>query len=133
VQFDGVLLHDVTESGRAPELHRLLLRYAQATINVLAQSAACNALHSLGQRTARWLLSSGDRAGNERFELTQDFLARMLGARRATVTKAASELQTAGAIAYTRGHIHIVDRARLEAATCECYLLMRSQYEAVFA
>lgn len=133
LQCDGDLLRDLTASGEAPELHRLLLRYAQATINVLAQSAACNALHSLGQRTARWLLSSSDRADSERFELTQDFLSRMLGARRATVTKAAAGLQSTGAIAYTRGHIHILDRSTLERATCECYRIMREQFETVFA
>jgi CRP-like cAMP-binding protein len=133
LQCDGEVLRELTASGRAPELHRLLLRYAQATINVLAQSAACNALHTLGQRTARWLLSSADRAGSDRFELTQDFLSRMLGVRRASVTKAAGMLQRAHAIEYTRGHIHVLDRALLEAQSCECYLLMRKQYETVFA
>jgi CRP-like cAMP-binding protein len=130
---DGDVLRELTASGGAPELQRLLLRYAQATINVLAQSAACNALHSLPQRTARWLLSSCDRAGSDRFELTQHFLSRMLGARRASVTNAAGALQAAHAIAYTRGRIHILDRAILEAASCECYRLMREQYETVFA
>jgi CRP-like cAMP-binding protein len=133
LRFDGDVLLGLTSSGAAPELHRLLLRYAQATINVLAQSAACNALHSLPQRTARWLLSSCDRAGSDQFELTQEFLAKMLGARRASVTDAASALQRAKAIDYTRGHIHVRDRSLLERAACECYRLMQKQYESVFA
>jgi CRP-like cAMP-binding protein len=133
LRIEGSVLKGLTANGEMPQLQRLLLRYAQATINVLAQSAACNALHTLTQRTARWLLSSGDRAGSERFELTQDFLSRMLGARRASVTKAASALQDMHAIAYSRGRIRITDRAILESEACECYLLMRTQFETVFA
>jgi len=132
IGFDGMLLRDLTASGKAPELHRLLLRYAQATINVLAQSAACNALHSIDQRTARWLLTSRQRAASDNFSLTQDFLARMLGSRRASVTSAASRLQRMEIIAYDRGHIHILDAAALEAEACECYGLMRAQNELVF-
>jgi CRP-like cAMP-binding protein len=133
LRVDGSLLHSLTASGAAPELHRLLLRYAQATINVLAQSAACNALHSLPQRTARWLLSSRERAGSDSFELTQEFLARMLGARRASVTDAAGELQRAGTIRYSRGHIEVRDYVALTIASCECYTIMRDQFLAVFA
>ena len=81
VRLDGSTLRTVTASGVAPTLHRLLLRYAQATINTLAQASSCNALHSVHQRTARWLLSSRDRAGSDTFSLTQEFLARMLGVR----------------------------------------------------
>ncbi len=132
VRIDGSLLHALTTSDAAPELHRLLLRYAQATINVLAQSAACNALHSLPQRTARWLLSSRERAGADSFELTQEFLSRMLGVRRASVTVAAGHLQDAGTIRYTRGHIEVLDAAALETASCECYAVMRDEYAKVF-
>ncbi len=132
VRIDGSLLHALTTSGAAPELHRLLLRYAQATINVLAQSAACNALHALPQRTARWLLSSRERAGDDSFELTQEFLSRMLGVRRASVTVAAGHLQDAGTIRYSRGHIEVLDVTALEAAACECYTVMRDEYVKVF-
>jgi CRP-like cAMP-binding protein len=133
IQFDGDMIHDLTVSNRAPELHRLLLRYAQATINVLAQSAACNALHPISQRAARWMLQSRDRAGNDFFSLTQDFLAKMLGVRRASVSEAAGSLQDSKIIEYTRGHIHVLDGAALERSSCECYQLMRSEYARVFA
>ena len=128
VRLDGKILRKVTVSGDAPELHRLLLRYAQTTINVLAQSAACNALHSVSQRTARWLLQTRDRAGSDSFSLTQEFLAKMLGVRRASVTAIAVDLQDRGIIAYGRGHIEILDGSRLEAQSCECYAVLREQY-----
>jgi CRP-like cAMP-binding protein len=132
VRFDGFVLRKFTENGQAPELHRLLLRYAQATINVLAQSAACNALHPVSQRTARWLLQSRDRAGNDYFSLTQEFLSRMLGVRRSSVTVVAGDLQRDGLIEYNRGHIKLLDRDALIAQSCECYQLMRDEYERVF-
>jgi CRP-like cAMP-binding protein len=128
VRLDGRILRKVTASGEAPELHRLLLRYAQTTINVLAQSAACNALHSVPQRAARWLLSTRDRAGSDSFSLTQEFLAKMLGVRRASVTAIALDLQDRGIIVYGRGNIEILDAASLERETCECYAVMREQY-----
>lgn len=133
IRFDGALLRSITSSDEAPELHRLLLRYAQATINVLAQSAACNVLHSITQRTARWLLQSRDRAGSNEFGLTQEFLARMLGVRRASVTRSARLLQRERIIDYDRGQIRILDPAALEAGCCECYELMRAEYALVFA
>jgi CRP-like cAMP-binding protein len=132
VRLDGKILQKLTDSGEAPELHRLLLRYAQASINVLAQSAACNALHAVVARTARWLLQSHDRAGKDEFSLTQDFLARMLGVRRASVTEVALEFAKDGSISYTRGHIKVLDRDALLAKSCECYRLMRDEYELVF-
>jgi CRP-like cAMP-binding protein len=128
VRLDGKILRRLTASGEAPELHRLLLRYAQTTINVLAQSAACNALHSVPQRTARWLLSTRDRAGSDSFSLTQEFLAKMLGVRRASVTAIALDLQDRGIMAYGRGNIEILDAEALERETCECYAVMREQY-----
>jgi CRP-like cAMP-binding protein len=128
IRFDGRILRTVTSSGAAPELHRLLLRYAQGTINVLAQSAACNALHSIKQRTARWLLQTRDRAGKDQFSLTQEFLAKMLGVRRASVTEIALGLQDCGIIDYNRGHIHILDVAALESESCECYWVIRDEY-----
>jgi CRP-like cAMP-binding protein len=132
VLLDGAILRTLTNSREAPELHRLLLRYAQATINVLAQSAACNALHSITQRTARWLLLTRDRAGADDFSLTQEFLAKMLGVRRSSVTEIAGDFQHQKVIEYTRGHIHIKDVRALEAESCECYRLMRDEYARVF-
>jgi CRP-like cAMP-binding protein len=108
------------------------LRYAQASINVLAQSAACNALHSVPARTARWLLQSQDRAGADEFWLTQEFLSRMLGVRRASVTEVASDLQDDGTITYTRGHIKVLDRSILEEKSCECHQLITEEFERVF-
>jgi len=132
LRLNGPILRDLTTSGAAPELHRLLLRYAQATINVLAQSAACNALHSVPERTARWLLMSGDRTGSNSFSLTQEFLAKMLGVRRASVTNIAVNLQSQGIIKYRRSSIQVVNRDGLEAASCECYKLMRDEYALVY-
>jgi CRP-like cAMP-binding protein len=133
VRLDGAILRKLTASGQAPALHSLLLRYAQANINTLAQSAACNALHDIAQRTGRWLLSSRDRAGSNRFALTQDFLAKMLGVRRASVTEVARDLQSRKIIDYRRGEINILDVGALEQQTCECYRIMREEYELVFA
>jgi CRP-like cAMP-binding protein len=112
----------------APRLQWLLMRYAQGTINVLAQSTACNALHSVRQRTARWLLMTRDRAGSDRFDLTQEFLSKMLGVRRAGVTEVALELQRAGIIDYARKQMEILDAQRLAEIACECYGLIRHEY-----
>lgn len=131
VRLDGGALRTLAESGNVPRLQRLLLRYAQGTINVLAQSAACNALHSVYQRTARWLLLSRDRAGSDYFSLTQDFLAKMLGVRRASVTNAAARLERERIIEYDRGNIHVRNGEALEAAACECYWYMRNEFALV--
>ena len=125
--FNGAELRQI-EHAAAPQLQRLLLRYAPATINVLAQSAACNALHSVRERTARWLLLTRDRAGGETFDLTQEFLAKMLGVRRVSVTEIAGDLQREGIIEYIRRQIRILDSKRLEATACECYELIRDEY-----
>jgi hypothetical protein len=98
----------------------LLLRHAQALQEQTAQSVACNRRHSIEERCARWLLMTHDRVGSDQFPLTQDFLAFMLGERRASVTVAAGMLQQAGLIRYQRGRISVLDRARLEDASCEC-------------
>jgi hypothetical protein len=132
IVFAGRILRTLTTTGEAPELHRLLLRYAQASINVLAQSAACNALHSVHTRTARWLLQSRDRAGADEFPLTQEFLARMLGVRRASVTEVAGALAKAGSIEYTRGRIRILNGSLLLEQSCECYELLRDEFERVY-
>jgi CRP-like cAMP-binding protein len=91
----------------------------------------CNNAHSTEQRTARWLLTTADRVRNETFPLTQDFLAQMLGVRRQTVSETASRLQADQLIRYTRGIITILDRQRLEAATCACYRIIRDEFAAI--
>ena len=110
-------------------LFPILLRYAQALQEQTAQSVACNRRHGIDERCARWLLMTQDRVGKEQFGLTQDFLAFMLGVRRASVTVAAGMLQRAGLIRYSRGRIAVLDRGGLEAASCECYGIVRQKYE----
>jgi CRP-like cAMP-binding protein len=130
VRFQGAELRNL-EKAAAPVLQRLLLRYAQSTINVLAQSTACNALHTVRERTSRWLLMTRDRAGGDSFDLTQEFLSKMLGVRRAGVTTVAADLQQQGIIEYIRRKIHVLDAYRLENAACECYALIREEYARV--
>jgi CRP-like cAMP-binding protein len=109
------------EMDRRGVFYELLTHYAQALVGFIMQSTACNAVHSVEQRLARWLLMARDRMGSDEFPLTQEFVAMMLGASRPTVTIVASTLQKAGLITYHRGHLTIVDRKKLEAASCECY------------
>jgi hypothetical protein len=109
------------EIDRRDAFHDLMVRYAQALGGFIMQSTACNAVHSVEQRLARWLLLAHDRVGKNEFSLTQEFVAMMLGVSRPTVTIVASTLQKAGLITYHRGHLTIVDREKLEAASCECY------------
>ena len=109
------------EIGRGDAFHDLMVRYAQALGGFIMQSTACNAVHSVEQRLARWLLLAHDRIGKNEFPLTQEFVAMMLGVSRPTVTIVASTLQRAGLITYHRGQLTIVDREKLEAASCECY------------
>jgi len=104
-----------------------LQRYVQVLGMQSTQVAACNRLHEVDERLARWLLMCEDRIGSKFVPLTQEFLAHMLGTRRASVTVAAGILQKAGLITYQRGHVNIVDRIRLEAAACECYRMMQQQ------
>jgi CRP-like cAMP-binding protein len=118
--------------GRAPFLNDLLLRYTHCFHVQVAQAAACNAHHDLVQRLARWLLAAHDRSGEADLSLTQDLIAVMLGVRRSTVSIAARSLQQADLIRYHYGHITIVDRAGLEAAACECYESVMSEYRALF-
>ena len=103
----------------------IVLRYAHVLYEQTSQSVACNRRHSMEQRCARWLLMTHDRVGADQFPLKQEFLAFMLGVRRASVTVAAGMLQHAGLIGYSRGSITIVDRVQLEAAACECYRTIR--------
>ena len=109
------------EMDRRGRFYELLTRYALALVGIVMQSTACNAVHTVEQRLARWLLLAHDRVGKDDFPLTQEFVAMMLGATRPTVTIVAGTLQKAGLITYHRGHLTIVDRERLEAASCECY------------
>lgn len=105
-----------------------LLRYTQALITQISQTAVCNRLHAIEQRLCRWLLLTRDRVPTDQVQMTQEFLAHMLGVRREGVTVAAQHLQAAGLIRYTRGHITILDRPGLEATTCECYQVVRDEF-----
>ncbi|MGB7924925.1 MAG: Crp/Fnr family transcriptional regulator [Pyrinomonadaceae bacterium] len=110
-------------------LHKLLHRYIHTLFVVASQSAACNRRHRVEARLCRWLLMSSDGVGSNELGLTQEFLATMLGVRRAGVTEAALMLQEAGLIDYTRGRIRILKRERLEATTCECYGMVKDEYD----
>jgi CRP-like cAMP-binding protein len=114
---------------RDSPLHDLLQRYTLALFNLVAQSAACNRVHSIEERCGRWLLMTHDRVEADEFSLTQDFLAQMLGVRRPSVSLVASTLQRAGLIRYRRGRITILDRQGLEAAACECYRVIRDEFD----
>jgi CRP-like cAMP-binding protein len=116
------------EFKRGGALHDLLLRYTQGLLLQTSQVAACNRLHSLSQRLARWLLMSYDRCACEELPFTQEFLSLMLGVRRAGVTEAAFVLQTEGYITYRRGHIKIIDREGLEHYACDCYDIIRAEF-----
>ncbi|GAC1389923.1 MAG: Crp/Fnr family transcriptional regulator [Vulcanimicrobiaceae bacterium] len=114
-------------------LLRMMHLYANVLINVMAQCAACNRLHEITERCARWLLMMHDRADGDEFMLVQEFLADMLGVRRPSVSVCASILQRAGYIAYKRGKVRIADRLGLESASCECYGVIRKEYDQMFA
>ena len=116
------------ELDRRGELQRLLMRYVQAQITQVGQTAACNRHHNIEQRFARWLLMVNDSIGKEAFYLTQEFTSQMLGVRRSGVSQVASKLQEANIICYSRGLIKIIDRQKLEAACCECYKMIANEY-----
>jgi CRP-like cAMP-binding protein len=116
------------EFKRAPVLH-LLLRYTQALITQMSQTAVCNRHHSLDQQLCRWLLLSLDRLQGNELMMTQELIANMLGVRREGVTEAALKLQAAGLIRYARGHITVLDRTGIEARSCECYAVVKKEYE----
>ena len=111
------------------QLSKLLYRYTQALFNQLAQHAACSSLHAIEVRCARWLLMTHDRVGVNEFGLTHEFLAQMLGVRRASVSEVANKLQRKGVITYRQGIINILDRKGLESAACEHYTLIRDEYD----
>jgi CRP-like cAMP-binding protein len=113
----------------SPELRATCNAYAQAFLGEALQTAACNSVHMVEERCARWLLMSHDRDDDDTLALTQEYLAEMLGVCRSTVTLAAGALQRAGLIRYRRGAIAVLDRLGLEEASCECYRVIREQYE----
>jgi CRP-like cAMP-binding protein len=122
----GLMLKEFNRAG--PVLH-LLLRYTQALITQMAQTAVCNRHHSLDQQLCRWLLLSLDRLNGNELVMTQELIANMLGVRREGVTEAAGNLQDAGLIKYSRGHITVLDRTGLEARTCECYAVVKKEFD----
>lgn len=115
--------------GAGGTLLSLVLRYAQALQEQIAHSVACNRRHGIDERCARWLLMTRDRVESDQFVLTHEFLAFMLGVRRASVTVAAGMLQQAGLIQYSRGKITVLDAERLQEASCECYPIIRKRYD----
>jgi CRP-like cAMP-binding protein len=120
------------EFAKAGPLQRLLLRYTQALMIQISQTAVCNRLHAVEQRLCRWLLLSHDRVHSDEIQMTQEFIANMLGGRRESVTVAAGRLQDAGLIRYSRGRITIVNRPGLEANVCECYRLVKEETDRLF-
>jgi CRP-like cAMP-binding protein len=117
------------EFNRAGPVQHLLLRYTQALITQMAQTAVCNRHHSLDQQLCRWLLLSLDRLQGNELVMTQELIANMLGVRRGGVTEAALKLQQAGLIRYARGRISVLDRRGLEERTCECYAVVKKEYD----
>ncbi|WP_430389790.1 Crp/Fnr family transcriptional regulator [Dyella sp. 20L07] len=121
-----LMLQEFNRAG--PVLH-LLLRYTQALITQMSQTAVCNRHHSLDKQLCRWLLLSLDRLHSDELVMTQELIANMLGVRREGVTEAAGNLQDDGLIRYQRGHITVLDRAGLEKRTCECYAVVKKEYD----
>jgi CRP-like cAMP-binding protein len=116
------------EFARSTAVMHLMLRYTQALITQMAQTAVCNRLHSLDQQLCRWLLMRLDRLAENHLVVTQELIAGMLGVRREGVTEAAQRLQQAGLLRYRRGHIHVLDRNALEQRVCECYAVVKREY-----
>ncbi|MFN2637777.1 MAG: Crp/Fnr family transcriptional regulator [Gemmatimonadaceae bacterium] len=115
--------------AECPDLQRVLHRYSHLVFEIVSQAAACNRLHVIEQRCARWLLMSEDRVGRPKFDLTQEFLAEMLGVRRPGVTVAMGILEKHGLITHGRGNITVINRAGLERAACECYRKIKSRQD----
>ncbi|HEY7985447.1 MAG TPA: Crp/Fnr family transcriptional regulator [Methylophilaceae bacterium] len=126
-RMKGELLKN--EFSRGGAVLQLLLRYAQALLTQTSQIAVCNRYHSVEQQLCRWLLLTLDRLPSDDLAITHELIASMLGVRREGVTEAAGNLQRAGLISYSRGHIEVLDRPGLEKAACECYEVVRSEYE----
>jgi len=115
------------EFARGGPFQHLMLRYTQALITQISQTAVCNRLHSVEKRLCRWLLLSHDRVNSNELLMTQEFISNMLGGRRESVALSAGRLQDLGLIHYARGHITIVDRKGLEATVCECYQIVKEE------
>ncbi|MEH1965762.1 Crp/Fnr family transcriptional regulator [Nostoc sp.] len=127
MQMDADILRN--EFNRGTALQSVLLRYVQGMYTQIAQGSACNRLHKLERRLARWLLTVSDRLESEEFPLTQEFISQMLGVRRPGVTEAANILSEAGIITYHRGQINILNREALEKTSCECYQIIEDEYD----
>ena len=127
LRMSASVLH--TEFVRGGAFQRLLLRYTQALITQVSQTAVCNRLHSVEQQLCRWLLLSHDRINTDELIMTQELIADMLGVRREGVTLAAGRLQEGGAIKYVRGRIKIIDRKKLEDTVCECYQVVKTEFD----
>lgn len=117
------------ELSHGGQLQPLLLRYTQTLLRQVSQTAACNRTHHIGERLARWLLTCQDRVESDELILTQEFIAEMLGTRRAGVSEAATMLQVAGLIRYVRGHITVLNREGLEEFACECYAVVKKEFD----
>jgi CRP-like cAMP-binding protein len=122
----AAVMHEEFQRGGA--FHKLLLRYTQALLTQIAQTAVCNRLHAIEQRLCRWLLLTQDRVPPGEVRMTHEFIGQMLAARRESITLVALRLQAAGVIRYTQGHITIVDRQGLEARVCECYEVVQNEF-----
>ncbi len=131
IALDAVVLSKAFNEGKA--LQKLLLLYTQAFIAQVSQTAVCNRFHPTEERLARWLLQSQDCAQSSSLKITQAFLASMLGTRRASVTVAASALQEAGLIRYSRGQVEILEREALKQACCKCYGVVKAEYDRLLA
>ena len=127
VRIKSAVMRKVFESE--PQVRALLLRFAHALLCQISQTALCNRVHNVEERMARWSLVSQDRSDNHHLPLTHEFLARMLGVNRSTVSLTAATMQRAGIIRYQRGKFSILDRERLEEVSCDCYRIVRDQYK----
>jgi CRP-like cAMP-binding protein len=127
IRMKAKVLQD--EFALGGKFQQLLLRYTQALITQISQTAVCNRLHSVEQQLCRWLLLSHDRIPSDELIMTQELIADMLGVRREGVTVAAGRLQDSGAISYVRGHITILDRQKLEESVCECYKVVKDEFD----
>lgn len=131
----GVMMEEFNRAGgrRSGALQNLMLRYTQALITQMSQTAACNRHHSVEQQLCRWLLLTLDRLPSNEMTMTQELIAGMLGVRREGITETAGNLQRAGLISYRRGHITILDRAGLEKRACECYKVVKNEFQRLLA
>ena len=125
-RLNGATMRD--EFKRGGQFQHIMLRYTQALITQISQTAVCNRLHSVEQRLCRWLLMTHDRTRADELQMTQEFISNMLGIRREGVTVAAGRLKDVGAIAYVRGHIKILNREALELRVCECYGVVKAEH-----